>query len=292
MFPAPFAYERAEDVDHVIALLHEHGDEAKLLAGGQSLLPLMKFRLATPAVLVDLGHLDALQSVDRRHHGLGVGAATTHQAVIDAPLLRERCGAFAEVVRRIGDPQVRHRGTLGGALAHGDAAGDLPALARALDAEFVLASQKRRRRVPAAGFFTGHLQTALDDDEVLLRIDVPDLTGWRSAYEKFAPVSHAWAVVGVVALVRREGTRVADVRIGLTHMGDVPLRATAAEAALRGADAGVDAVREAAALADHDTSPPSDDNADAAYRRHLARVLTARALGRALDLAVPNLETI
>ncbi|MBS3941790.1 MAG: xanthine dehydrogenase family protein subunit M [Actinobacteria bacterium] len=292
MFPAPFAYERAEDVDHVIALLHEHGDEAKVLAGGQSLLPLMKFRLATPAVVIDLGHLEHLHAVAARGGRVAVGAAATHQAVIDSPLLRERCGALAEVVRRIGDPQVRHRGTFGGALAHGDAAGDLPALARALDAEFVLASQKRRRRVAAADFFTGHLQTVLADDEVVLRVEVPDLTGWSFAYEKFAPVSHAWAVVGVVALVRRDGNRIADVRIGLTHMGDVPLRATAAEAALRGAEAGVEAVRSAAALAGRDTSPPSDDNADATYRRHLARVLTARALGRALDLTVPNLETM
>ncbi|MFA9444275.1 xanthine dehydrogenase family protein subunit M [Egicoccus sp. AB-alg6-2] len=290
MFPAAFDYHRAETVDDVVAALYEHGDDAKLLAGGQSLLPLMKFRLATPGVLIDIGRVEALRGVRVDGDHLEIGAATTHQDVIDAPVLAARCGALAAVVRRIGDPQVRHRGTIGGAMAHGDAAGDLPALARALDAEFVLASQKRRRRVRAADFFTGHLQTVLAPEEVLLAVRVPDLAGWSWAYEKFAPVSHAWAVVGACALVRRKQGRIADVRVGLTHMGEVPLRATATEGALRGGPAEPAAIAAAAALADVDTSPPSDSNADAAFRRHLARVLTARALGRALDLDVPDPE--
>lgn len=289
MFPAAFDYRRAEDVDDVIALLHEHGDDAKLIAGGQSLLPLMKFRLAAPELLIDIGRVDGLRGIRRQGDHLLIGGATTHQDVLDSEVLREHCGALPAVVRHIGDPQVRHRGTIGGALAHGDAAGDLPALAVALGAELVLASQKRRRRVPADGFFAGYLDTALAPDELLLTVRVPVLDdSWSWAYEKFAPVSHAWAVVGVCALVRRVGDRITDVRVGLTNMGDIPLRATHTETALSGATVSAAAITAAAGLADRDTTPASDTNADADYRRHLARVLTARALGRALDLAVPD----
>jgi len=190
MFPAAFDYHRVDSIDETIALLHEHGDDAKLVAGGQSLLPLMKFRLAAPSVLIDIGRVAELRGVRDAGDTLVAGAATTHQDVLDDPLLRTRCGALPTVVRRIGDPQVRHRGTLGGALAHGDAAGDLPALALALDAEVQLASQKRWRRVPAAAFFTGHLETALAPDELLLSVRVPALgPDWTYAYEKFAPGS-------------------------------------------------------------------------------------------------------
>jgi aerobic carbon-monoxide dehydrogenase medium subunit len=277
VIPATFDYIRAGSVDEAVAALREHGDEAKLLAGGHSLLPLMKLRLATPEVLVDLGRIDAMRGVREAGDRLAIGALTTHDEVVHDPLVREHCGVLAEVTALVGDAQVRHRGTIGGALAHGDAAGDLPATLLALGGSVLARGPDGEREIAAADLFVDYLTTSLAEDEVVVEVRVPKLDGtWGWRYEKFARVAQAWAIVGSCALVRRSNGTVEDVRVGLTHMGTVPLRAGATEAALTGQ--GVDAIGDAAAVADQGIDPPSDLNADAAYRRHLARVLTRRAL--------------
>ncbi|HSK23284.1 MAG TPA: xanthine dehydrogenase family protein subunit M [Egicoccus sp.] len=277
MIPATFDYVRAESIDHAVATLAEHGDEAKLLAGGHSLLPLMKLRLAAPAVLVDLGRIGALRGVSETDDGLAIGAMTRHQDIIDDPLVREHCGVLAHVTEFVGDAQVRHRGTIGGALSHGDAAGDLPAVALALDATFVVQGPDTRREVAAADFFVDYLETAIGDNEVLTEIRVPKLDeGWRWRYEKFVRVSQAWAIVGALALVRRENGAIGEARVALTNMATVPVRARTTEQMLSGA--GHEAIRSAAEVAAEDTSPTEDLNASAEYREHLARVLTRRAL--------------
>jgi aerobic carbon-monoxide dehydrogenase medium subunit len=281
MIPAAFDYVRASSIDEAVATLAEHGDEAKVLAGGHSLLPLMKLRLAFPAVLVDVGRVTDLKGVREDGDSLVIGAATTHHDVVHDDLVRNHCGILAEVTELIGDPQVRHRGTFGGAIAHGDAAGDLPAAVLALDAELVVQGPDGRRTVPAADFFVDYLETALAPEEVLVEARIPKLgPGWGWRYEKFNRVAQAWAIVGSCALVRRDNGSIAEARVGLTHMGSVPFRAAATERALAGADAG--AVADAAQQADEGTDPPSDHNADPEYRRHLARVLTRRALEGAL----------
>lgn len=277
MIPATFDYVRAESVDQAVSTLAEHGDEAKLLAGGHSLLPLMKLRLAAPAVLVDLGRIGAMRGVSETDDALVIGAMTRHQDVVDDPLVREHCGVLAHVTEMVGDAQVRHRGTIGGALAHGDAAGDLPAVALALDATFVVQGPDARREVAAADFFVDYLETAVGDDEVLTEIRVPKLDdGWRWRYEKFVRVSQAWAIVGALGMVRRSNGTIAESRVALTNMATVPVRARGVEQALTGA--GPDAIGEAAQAAAEGTSPSGDLNASPEYREHLARVLTRRAL--------------
>lgn len=283
MIPAPFDYIRATSVDEAVAALAEHGEDAKLLAGGHSLLPLMKLRLAYPEVLIDIGRVDDLHGVTEDGDALVIGAATTHHEVLSDPLVGSHCAILAQVSKTVGDAQVRHRGTIGGALAHGDAAGDLPAAALALDATMVLQGPSGRRSVPASEFFVDYLETALAPDEVLVEVRVPKLgDGWSGHYEKFNRVAQAWAIVGSCAIVRRDDGAIGEARIGLTHMGSTPLRASAAEQALAGAEIGSDAVAAAAAQADEGTDPPSDLNAQADYRRHLAQVLTRRAVERAL----------
>lgn len=277
MIPASFDYIRAGSVDEAVAALVEHGDEAKLLAGGHSLLPLMKLRLAAPEVLVDLGRVAGLRGVSDGGEHLVIGAMTTHQAVIDDPLVREHCGVLAEVTRTVGDAQVRHRGTIGGAIAHGDAASDLPPLLLALDGTVVVQGPEGRRNIRAADLFVDYLETAIAEDEVVVEVRVPKLVGdWGWRYEKFGRVAQAWAIVGSCALVKRSNGTIEDARVGLTHMGSVPLRASATEHALRGA--GTDAIEAAAEQAAEGTSPPSDLNATPEFREHLARVLTRRAL--------------
>jgi aerobic carbon-monoxide dehydrogenase medium subunit len=283
MIPATFDYVRAGSVDEAIAALREHGDEAKLLAGGHSLLPLMKLRFATPEVLVDLGRIDALRGVSETDDGqLAIGAMTTHDEVLHDPLVRDHCGILAEVTAVVGDAQVRHRGTIGGALAHGDAAGDLPAALLALEGSLLVRGPGGQREIAAADLFVDYLTTSIAEDEVVTEVRVPKLdASWAFHYEKFARVSQAWAIVGACALVKRGNGTIDEARVGLTHMATVPLRATATEQALAGASA--DAVADAAAAAAEDTDPPSDLNADATYRQHLARVLTRRALETALS---------
>src|SRR5918994_1489535 len=282
MIPLAFDYEVAESVDHAIDLLGQHGDEAKLLAGGHSLLPIMKLRLAAPAVLVDLGRVEGLKYVRDEGDHIAIGAMTRHTDVEHDGLLQEQCGLLAYTTSLVGDPQVRHRGTIGGSLAHGDAASDLPSALLALEGTFVVKGSGGERTVAAADFFEDYLQTALAPDEVLTEIRVPKLgqnASW--SYKKFNRRAQDWAVVGAAAVVERSNGSISSARIGLTNMGSTPLRATAAESALSGADAS--SVAEATSSADEGTSPSSDIAASAEYRRHLARVLTRRAVEEALS---------
>jgi aerobic carbon-monoxide dehydrogenase medium subunit len=280
VIPSAFGYVRPGSVDACLDVLARHGDEAKVLAGGHSLVPLLKLRLAAPSLLVDLGRIPGLRGIRDTGDHLAIGAMTTHDEVMHDPLVRAHCRLLAEATAVVGDPQVRHRGTLGGALAHGDAAGDLPAVAVALEAALVVAGPAGERTVPATEFFVDYLETVLAPEELLVEIRVPKLTadwGWR--YEKFARLSHMWAIVGACAVVRRGGGGIAEARVGLTNMGAVPIRARATEQALRGVP--LSTVPAAAALADEGVDPPADLNAEPDYRRQLARVLTRRALEEA-----------
>jgi carbon-monoxide dehydrogenase medium subunit len=281
MIPLAFDYEVAESVDHAIELLGQYGDEAKLLAGGHSLLPIMKLRLAAPAVLVDLGRVEELKYVREEGETIAIGAMTRHTDVEHDPLLQEQCGLLAYTASLVGDPQVRHRGTIGGSISHGDAASDLPSALLALEGHFIIKGPSGERTVAAGDFFKDYLETDLAPDEVLTEIRVPKLgpnTGW--SYKKFNRRAQDWAVVGVAAVVERSNGSISSARIGLTNMGSTPLRATATEGALSGADAS--SVAEAASSTAEGTSPSSDIAASAEYRRHLARVLTRRAVEEAL----------
>ena len=281
MIPLAFDYEVAESVDHAIELLGQHGDEAKLLAGGHSLLPIMKLRLAAPTVLVDLGRIDDLNYVSDEGDHLAIGAMTRHSDMERNATLKEHCGLIAYTASLVGDPQVRHRGTIGGSVSHGDAASDLPSALLALDANFVVKGPDGERTVAAGDFFEDYLQTTLAPDEVLTEIQVPKLNGAGWSYKKFNRRAQDWAVVGVAAVVERSNGSIGSARIGLTNMGSTPLRASAAENALSGADSSQ--VAEATSSADEGTSPSSDIAASDEYRRHLARVLSRRAVEEALN---------
>jgi aerobic carbon-monoxide dehydrogenase medium subunit len=271
MIPARFDYEVAESVEHAIELLGSR-DDAKLLAGGHSLLPLMKLRFARPELLVDIGRLADLSYVREDGDRIAIGALTHHHDVANDELLRQANPLVAHTAAGIGDPQVRHRGTLGGSIAHADPAGDLAAVLVALDADLVARGPDGDRTIAAADFFRGYLETALGPQEVLTEVRVPKLDGAGWAYLKFHRRSQDWATVGVAA-VRSNGSA----RVALTNMGATPIRARRVEEALA-SGSGPEA---AAAHADEGTSPPSDTWASADYRRHLARVLTRRALEQA-----------
>jgi carbon-monoxide dehydrogenase medium subunit len=275
VIPAPFDYEVAESVDHAIALLGEKED-AKLLAGGHSLLPALKLRLARPAFVVDLGRIGDLSYVQEEGETLAIGALTRHRDVAGSDLLREHCPIVSHVAGQVGDPQVRHRGTIGGSLAHGDPASDLPSVILALHAELVARGPNGDRAIPAREFFTGVFRTALQPDEVLVEIRVPKLAGAGWSYTKMSRRAQDWATVAVAAVVVGNGS-VERASIALTNMGGTTLEATAAEQALVGGAS----IEEAAALAAEGTDPPSDHAAGAEFRRHLARVLTRRALEEA-----------
>jgi carbon-monoxide dehydrogenase medium subunit len=279
VIPAAFDYVRAGTVDEAVAALVESGDDAKVLAGGQSLLPLLRLRLAYPSVVIDIGRVPELRGVREDGAAVVIGAMTTHYEVLHDPLIRQHCGLVAEATATVADPAVRHRGTFGGALAHADPAGDLPAVALALDAEMVVQGPGGRRTVPAAEFFVDYLTSALAPDEVLVEVRLPKLAGsWGYRYEKFQRVAQAWAIVGVAAAVRRDNGSIGEARIGLTNMGTTPIRARATEAALAGVAAQEGAVAAAAEHAAEEAEPSSDLNAQADYREHLARVLTRRAV--------------
>jgi aerobic carbon-monoxide dehydrogenase medium subunit len=282
VIPAKFDYVRPSSVADAVRALAEGGEDAKVIAGGQSLLPLLRLRLAYPELLVDVGGIDELRGVRDSGDALVIGARTTHYQLVHDPLVAEHAGLLAQATRTVADPAVRHRGTLGGALAHGDPAGDLPAVILALDATLIAQGPGGEREIAAADFFSDYLTTSLEPDEILTAIRIPKLgPGWGYRYEKFHRTAQSWATVGVAALVRRDNGTIAEARIGLTNMGTVPVRATAAEQAATGAQASRAALSEAATHADEGTEPPSDLHGAPDYRRHLARVLTGRALAAA-----------
>ncbi|MGW0201442.1 FAD binding domain-containing protein [Nonomuraea sp. NPDC003201] len=277
MIPAQFDYVRPGSLAEACQELASDED-AKVLAGGQSLLPLMRLRMAYPSKLVDVGRLPELKGVHDRGDHVFIGAMTTHDEILHSGVVRADCPLVALATAQVADPAIRHRGTFGGSLAHADPAGDLPAVVLALDGSFVAWSQEGEREIPAAEFFVDYWESALGPGEVLVGVKVPKLgAGWGFHYEKFHRTAQAWAIVGVAAAVRRSNGSIAEARIGLTNMGSTPLRAHAAETALEGVELG-DQVRQACAEAAAGTSPPSDLHAQPDYRRHLARVLTHRAV--------------
>jgi carbon-monoxide dehydrogenase medium subunit len=282
MIPAAFDYVRASSVDEAVSALGQGGEDAKVLSGGQSLLPVLRLRLSSPTVLVDVSRVDAMRGVTQDGDALVIGAATTHHDVMTDPLVRQHVPLLAQAVGTVADPAVRHRGTFGGALSHADPAGDLGGVALALGCSMVVTGPSGTRTIAASDFFVGFLETALAEGEILTSIRVPVLgAGWGYHYEKFNRVAQAWSIVGVAAAVRRSNGSIAEARVGLTNMGSTPLRASSTESALAGADATTEAIKSAASHAAEGTSPTSDLNGQADYREHLARVLTARAVAAA-----------
>jgi carbon-monoxide dehydrogenase medium subunit len=278
VIPAAFDYLAPSTVDEAVRALAEAGEDAKVLGGGQSLLPVLRVRLAAPSVVVDLGKIAELRGVREDGDHLVIGAMTTHYDVQRDPLVREHAALLAVATDTVADPQIRHRGTFGGSLAHADPAGDLLAPALALDVEMVIAGPNGRRTVAAADFFVDFFTTALAADEILVEVRVPKYTGWGAHYEKFNRVAQAWSIVAVAAAVRVVDGVFAEARVGLTNMAATPVRASAVEAALVGQPATVAAIRAAAVHAAEGTSPTTDGNSDADFRRHLATVLTSRAV--------------
>jgi len=274
VIPADFDYVAPASLDDALAALREGGEDAKVLAGGHSLLPLMKLRLAAPTLLVDLRLVPGLSAIQRENGSVRIGAMTRHVDLAGAGL-----GLASKAASEIADPQVRHRGTLGGSLAHGDPAADMPAVLLATEGSMTIRGAGGQREVAAADFFHDYLTTAVGEGEILTEVRLPAMDGYGWGYEKFNRRKEDWAMVAVGAFVRRglDGT-CEDVRIGLTHMGSTPLRATAAEDALRGQPLSADAIAAAAEQAAEGTEPPADLNASADYKRHLARVLCRRAL--------------
>ncbi len=271
MITAPFTYRRAGSVDEALAMLTEHGEDAKLIAGGHSLLPLMKLRLASPEIVVDIGGLRELSYIKDEGDTIAIGALTRHRELEASPLLAREAPLLAHAASQVGDPQVRHRGTLGGSLVHGDPAADLPAVALAMDATLVARGPAGTREIAVGEFFRDLVETALGPDELLteVRIPKPAVPGW--SFQKFTRRAIDWAIVGVaVSGNERPG-------IGLINMGPVPLRATAVEQAL----AGGASIVEAAQLATEGTQPPDEPGAGAGYRNHLVCVLVRRALEEA-----------
>jgi aerobic carbon-monoxide dehydrogenase medium subunit len=275
---APFDYEAPDSLDEATLMLHENGEDAKALAGGHSLLPLMKVRLAAPTLLVDLRRIPGLHGVQQRNGGWRIGAMTRHADLQEIAEL----GVVARAAGLIADQQVRNRGTIGGSLAHADPASDLTAVVLVLDGEVTARGRSGERTIAARDLFQDYLTTSLTHDELITEVRLPAMDGWGFGYQKFTRRAEDWAMVGVCALVRKgaDGS-CEDVRIGLTHMGSTPLRATAAEEALRGQALDSGSIGRAAEQAAEGTEPPGDLNATPDYKRHLARVLTRRALEEA-----------
>jgi carbon-monoxide dehydrogenase medium subunit len=269
MIPAAFDYKRAASAQEAIGLLGEYGDEAKLMAGGHSLLPMMKLRLAVPTVVIDIGRVDDLSYINDAGDHLAIGALTRHRTLETSELVQAQCPILAHVASKVGDPQVRHRGTLGGSLAHSDPASDLPAAVLALGGTLVAQGPNGVREISSTGFFTGYFESELGDDEMLIEVRVPKAPGAGWNYQKFNRRAQDWAIVGVAAVSVNGATNVS-----LVNMGSTPLRAGAVEAALAGGASAADAADTAA----EGTAAPTDLNAGPDYREHLARVLTRRAL--------------
>jgi carbon-monoxide dehydrogenase medium subunit len=282
MHPAPFEYEVAESADHAVELLGEYGEESKLIAGGQSLIPIMRFRMAAPTALIDLDKLDDRRDVREEDDYLAIGAMTRHRELVFNELVSEHCGILGYTSSLLGDPSVQHRGTIGGVLAHGDPAGDMPSVLCALEGEMVIQGPDGERIVGALDFFKDYLMTDLEPQEVLTEVRVPKLcpnSGW--SYKKFSRRAQDWAIVGVAAIVEKDDGNIGSARVGLASMGSTPLRASAVEEALN--EASPAQIEEAANFADSGTRPGTDDAASSEFRRHLSRVWTRRALEEALN---------
>ena len=278
MIPPEFEYAAPESLAEAIRLLDEGGEDAKLLAGGHSLIPLMKLRLAAPSLLVDLRRVDGLRGIDRANGGWRFGSMTRH---VDLQV-HEELGLISVAARSIADQQVRNRGTIGGSLAHGDPASDLPAVLLAAEGSVTVQGSGGEREIAAADLFQDYMTTAIAPGEVMTSVSLPIGEGWGFGYQKFNRRVEDWAMVGVCALVRKAADgSCEDVRVGLTNMGSTPLRATATEDALRGGGLDADAIARAAEQAAEGTDPPADLNASSDYKRNLARVLTVRALQEA-----------
>ncbi len=277
MIPAEFDYTAPESLQDAISALSQGGEDAKLLAGGHSLIPLMKLRLAAPSLLIDIRKVPGLQGIQRENGSWRIGALTRHTELEHTAEL----GVIAQAAGTIADPQVRNRGTIGGSLAHGDPASDLLAVMMVCDATVTLQGPGGQRTVAAGELFKDYLETAVEPDEVLTEIRFPALDGWGYDYQKFNRRSEDWAMVAVSVVVKKSGDTCEDVRVGLTHMSSVPLRATAVEDALRGQSLSAENIAKAAEQAAEGTDPPGDLNASPEYKRHLARVLTRRALEQA-----------
>jgi carbon-monoxide dehydrogenase medium subunit len=277
MIPAKFDYVAPTTLEEALGALAQ-SDDAKVIAGGQSLLPVLRMRLNAPELIVDIGQIDSLKSIVDEGDSVLIRAMVPYYQILADPSVQTGLGLLHKAISEVADPQIRHRGTLGGALVHADPAGDCGAPILALDAELVVSGQQGERTVAAADFFEGLFETAVGEDELLTAIRVPKLDGWGSHYEKFVRVAHQWPIVAVAAAVKADGGTISEARIGLVNMGSTALRATATEQALVGQEATEDGVREACDKAADGTSPPSDLNGDADYRRHLAKVLTRRAV--------------
>ncbi|MGA8720017.1 MAG: xanthine dehydrogenase family protein subunit M [Solirubrobacteraceae bacterium] len=281
MIPAEFDYTAPDTLEAAIQAVTDGGEDAKLLAGGHSLLPLMKLRLAAPSLLVDLRKVPGLHGIQRENGNWRIGALTPHAALEHTPDL----GIVSKTAGTIADPQVRNRGTIGGSLAHGDPASDLPAVMLICDASVTLqGAGGSQRSVAASDLFRNYLETAIEPAEVLTEVRMPVYDGWGYSYQKFNRRSEDWAMVAVSVLVKQTGDVCEDVRVGLTNMASVPLRAGGVEEALRGQPLNKESIARAADQAADGTDPPADLNASAEYKRHLARVLTRRALEEAAGL--------
>ncbi|CAB4641657.1 unannotated protein [freshwater metagenome] len=279
MIPSKFDYVRPKSVDEAVAALTAGGEDSKVITGGQSMLPLLRLRLAAPSILVDCARIDEMKGVKDNGDSVTIGAATTHWDVLHNDIVKTHVKLLADATATVADPQVRHRGTFGGALAHGDPAGDLPAVVLALDATMEIAGAKGRRQVAAKDFFVDYFTTAVGPDEILVSITIPKLgKGWGTCYEKFNRTASGWAVVGVAAAVKVEGGKITDARIGLTNCAAVPVRASSVESALKGASISAAEIEAASQSAAEGTRATSDLAADKEYREHLMRVVTARAV--------------
>ncbi|MCX6460074.1 MAG: xanthine dehydrogenase family protein subunit M [Actinobacteria bacterium] len=278
MIPASFDYVKATSVDGAVAALVKGGEDAKVLGGGQSLLPVLRLRLNAPSVLIDVSEVGEMRSVTDDGDSILIGASVTTYEVMHNELVKEHAGLLSLTAGVVADPAIRHKGTFGGSVAHADPAGDLPTVAAALDCEMVIAGPNGRRTVAAKDFFVDYFTTALAADEVLVAVRVPKLgAGWSYNYQKFNRTAQAWAIVGVAAAVKSENGTITEARVALTNMGATPIRATGVEAALAGASSS-EAIAAAASKAADGTSPTSDLHADGEYRKHLAQVLTRRAV--------------
>lgn len=283
MIPATFGYTRASTIDDAVAALAS-SDDAKVLGGGQSLLPVLRLRLNAPELVVDCSGIDEIKSIDGSGDRVVIGSGATHHAVMNDPAVIASVPLLAQATATVADPQIRHRGTVGGALAHADPRADQPPVALALDAEFTIAGPGGRRTVPAAEFFVGPFETAVGEDELLVSASFPKYDGWGSHYEKFNRTAQAWSIVGVGAAVRMDSGSIAEARIGLANVGGTPMRASATERALVGASSMAE-IEAACAQAADGLEPFADEDADVEFRKHLVTVLTKRAVATAAGIS-------